>query len=136
MMDMQVTGIKKDILQISTSDFSLYISGNTQNKKYNATNNNQNVSGHIKVDTRLSDLKKYTIRVLKLYGIWSLIYLPLIFIEMTKRGELNLIGFIHHTCLSCHHSHNIHLFFTDLAAINFIVKITDKLPKGSVLRNF
>ena len=61
MMDMQVTGIKKDILQISTSDFSLYISGNTQNKKYNATNNNKNVSGHIKVDTRLSDLKKYTI---------------------------------------------------------------------------
>ena len=55
MMDMQVTGIKKDILQISTSDFSLYISGNTQNKKYNATNNNKNVSGHIKVDTRLSD---------------------------------------------------------------------------------
>ena len=61
MMDMQVTGIKKDILQISTSDFSLYISGNTQNKKYNATNNNKNVSGHIKVETRLSDLKKYTI---------------------------------------------------------------------------
>ena len=61
MMDMQVTGIKKDILQISTSDFSLYISGNTQNKKYNATNNNKNVSGYIKVDTRLSDLKKYTI---------------------------------------------------------------------------
>ena len=61
MMDMQVTGIKKDILQISTSDFSLYISGNTQNKKYNATNNNKNVSGHIKVDTRLPDLKKYTI---------------------------------------------------------------------------
>ena len=60
MMDMQVTGIKKDILQISTADFSLYISGNTQNKKYNSTNN-KNVSGQITVETNLSDLKIQTI---------------------------------------------------------------------------
>ena len=61
MMDMQVIGIKKDILQISTEEFSLYISGNTQNKKYNVTNNNKNVSGEISVETNLSDLKIKTI---------------------------------------------------------------------------
>ena len=61
MMDMQVTGTKKDILQISTADFSLYISGNTQNKKYNATNNNKNITGEIKVDTELENLKIETI---------------------------------------------------------------------------
>ena len=60
-MDMQVTGIKKDILNIYTADFSLYISGNTQNKKYNTTNNNKNISGHIKVETNLLDLKVETI---------------------------------------------------------------------------
>ncbi|MFR5131139.1 MAG: hypothetical protein ACLTDP_00110 [Terrisporobacter sp.] len=57
MMDMQVTGIKKDILNIYTADFSLYISGNTQNKKYNVTNNNKNISGHINVETNLLNLK-------------------------------------------------------------------------------
>ena len=61
MMDMQVTGIKKDILNIYTADFSLYISGNTQNKKYNVTNNNKNISGHINVETNLLDLKIETI---------------------------------------------------------------------------
>lgn len=61
MMDMQVTGIKKDKLNIYTADFSLYISGNTQNKKYNVTNNNKNISGHINVETNLLDLKIETI---------------------------------------------------------------------------
>lgn len=61
MMDMQVTGIKNDILQISTSDFTVFIDGNSQNKKYNATNNNKNISGKIEVETNLNDLKVYTI---------------------------------------------------------------------------
>ena len=61
MMDMQVTGTKKDILNIFTVDFSLYISGNTQNKKYNATNNNKNISGYINVETNLLNLKVETI---------------------------------------------------------------------------
>lgn len=61
MMDMQVTGIKNDILQIVTSDFTLFIDGNSKNKKYNATNNNKNISGKIEVITNLKDLKIYTI---------------------------------------------------------------------------
>ncbi|WP_343337931.1 hypothetical protein TPELB_33170 [Terrisporobacter petrolearius] len=61
MMDMQVTGIKNDILQINTSDFTVFIDGNSQNKKYNATNNNKNISGQITVSTDLDNLKVYTI---------------------------------------------------------------------------
>ncbi|WP_297133387.1 DUF2357 domain-containing protein, partial [Terrisporobacter sp.] len=61
MMDMQATGIKKDILQISTSDFTVFIDGNSQNKKYNATNNNKNISGKIEVRTDLKNLKVFTL---------------------------------------------------------------------------
>lgn len=61
MMDMQATGIKKDILQISTSDFTVFIDGNSQNKKYNATNNNKNISGKIEVRTDLENLKVFTL---------------------------------------------------------------------------
>lgn len=64
MMDMQATGIKKDILQISTSDFTVFIDGNSQNKKYNATNNNKNISGKIEVRTTLEDLKVLTLNSL------------------------------------------------------------------------
>ena len=60
-MDMQATGIKKDILQISTSDFTVFIDGNSQNKKYNATNNNKNISGKIEVRTDLENLKVFTL---------------------------------------------------------------------------
>lgn len=60
-MDMQATGIKKDILQISTSDFTVFIDGNSQNKKYNATNNNKNISGKIEVETNLENIKVYTL---------------------------------------------------------------------------
>lgn len=60
-MDMQATGIKKDILQISTSDFTVFINGNSQNKKYNATNNNKNISGKIEVRTDLKNLKVFTL---------------------------------------------------------------------------
>lgn len=58
---MQATGIKKDILQISTSDFTVFIDGNSQNKKYNATNNNKNISGKIEVRTDLKNLKVFTL---------------------------------------------------------------------------
>lgn len=61
MMDMQATGIKKDILQISTSDFTMFIDGNSQNKKYNTTNNNKNISAKIEVKTNLEGLKVYTL---------------------------------------------------------------------------
>ncbi|MCR1821181.1 restriction endonuclease-like protein [Terrisporobacter muris] len=64
MMDMQATGIKKDILQISTSDFTVFIDGNSQNKKYNAINNNKNISGKIEVRTTLEDLKVLTLNSL------------------------------------------------------------------------
>ena len=60
-MDMQATGIKNDILQISTRDFTVFIDGNSQNKKYNVTNNNKNISGKIEVNSDLEDLTIYTI---------------------------------------------------------------------------
>ena len=60
-MDMQATGTKNDILQISTRDFTVFIDGNIQNKKYNVTNNNKNVSGKIEVISDLEGLKIYTI---------------------------------------------------------------------------
>ena len=39
MMGMLVTGTSSDILKLSTDDFTLYISGNSENKKFKATNN-------------------------------------------------------------------------------------------------
>ena len=44
MMGMLVTGTNKDILKISTDDFTLYISGSSENKKFKATNNNKNIN--------------------------------------------------------------------------------------------
>lgn len=61
MMDTQAIGTKNDILQISTRDFTVFIDGNIQNKKYNVTNNNKNVSGKIEVISDLEGLKIYTI---------------------------------------------------------------------------
>lgn len=51
MMDMLVTGTSSDILKLSTDDFTLYISGNSENKKFKATNNNKNIAAHLGVNT-------------------------------------------------------------------------------------
>ena len=51
MMGMLVTGTSSDILKLSTDDFTLYISGNSENKKFKATNNNKNIMAHLGVDT-------------------------------------------------------------------------------------
>lgn len=47
-MVMLATGTKT-ILQIDTDDFSIYISGNTENKKFKAINSNLNISAHLSV---------------------------------------------------------------------------------------
>ena len=44
MMGTLVSGVSKDILKISTEDFTLYLSGNSENKKFRATNNNKQIS--------------------------------------------------------------------------------------------
>ena len=51
MMGMLVTGTNKDILKISTNDFTLYISGSSENKKFKATNNNKNINAHLGIIT-------------------------------------------------------------------------------------
>ena len=51
MMGMLVTGTSSDILKLSTDDFTLYISGSSENKKFKATNNNKNIMAHLGVDT-------------------------------------------------------------------------------------
>ena len=51
MMGMLVTGINKDILKLSTDDFTLYISGSSENKKFKATNNNKNINAHLGIIT-------------------------------------------------------------------------------------
>ena len=51
MMGMLVTGTNKDILKISTEDFTLYISGSSENKKFKATNNNKNINAHLGIIT-------------------------------------------------------------------------------------
>ena len=51
MMGMLVTGTSSDILKLSTDDFTLYISGNSENKKFKATNNNKNIMANLGVDT-------------------------------------------------------------------------------------
>ena len=51
MMGMLVTGTNKDILKISTDDFTLYISGSSENKKFKATNNNKNINAHLGIIT-------------------------------------------------------------------------------------
>lgn len=51
------------------------------------------ISGYLffmKKRTKL-DLKRYMSRVLKLYGVWSLIYLPLVLIEMNNSGGFNAL---------------------------------------------
>ena len=47
MMGMLVTGTSSDILKLSTDDFTLYISGSSENKKFKATNNNKNIMVYI-----------------------------------------------------------------------------------------
>ena len=47
MMGMLVTGTNKDILKISTNDFTLYISGSSENKKFKSTNNNKNINAKL-----------------------------------------------------------------------------------------
>ena len=60
-MAMLVTGTNKDILKICTDEFSIYISGNSENKKFRATNNNKNISGYMNVISSYEDTKTYTI---------------------------------------------------------------------------
>lgn len=60
MMGMLVTGTNKDILKISTDDFTLYISGSSENKKFKATNNNKNINAHLGIITNY-DYTKETI---------------------------------------------------------------------------
>lgn len=50
MMGMLVTGTS-DILKLSTDDFTLYISGSSENKKFKMPNNNKNIMAHLGVDT-------------------------------------------------------------------------------------
>ena len=55
MMDTLVIGISNDILRISTSEFTLYLSGNSENKKFRATNNNKNVKAFLNVSSTIDD---------------------------------------------------------------------------------
>lgn len=64
-MDMLVTGISDDILNIYTNEFSIYISGNSENRKFRATNNNRNIKAHIDVISEDNSLKIYTINSFK-----------------------------------------------------------------------
>ena len=41
----QLSGTSSDILKLSTDDFTLYISGSSENKKFKATNNNKKYNG-------------------------------------------------------------------------------------------
>ena len=60
MMGMLVTGTNKDILKVSTDDFTLWISGSSENKKFKATNNNKNINAHLGIITNY-DYTKETI---------------------------------------------------------------------------
>ena len=61
MMATLVTGTNKDILKICTEEFSIYISGNSENKKFRATNNNKNISSYLGIISNYEDTKTYTI---------------------------------------------------------------------------
>ncbi|MEX6585482.1 DUF2357 domain-containing protein [Paraclostridium bifermentans] len=64
-MDTLVTGINNDILKICTNEFSLYISGNSENKKFKATNNNKNIEATLDVESIYDDLEVYSINSAK-----------------------------------------------------------------------
>ena len=51
MMDTLVTGTSSDLLKIATKEFTLYFSGNSENKKFRATNNNKNIEATLKVSS-------------------------------------------------------------------------------------
>ncbi|MGL6105129.1 DUF2357 domain-containing protein [Romboutsia sp.] len=61
MMDTLVSGVSKDILKISTDEFTLYLSGNSENKKFRATNNNKQISAKVSVVSNYDDIKVHTI---------------------------------------------------------------------------
>lgn len=65
MMDTVVTGTNKDILKISTNDFTLYLSGNSENKKFRATNNHKDISSYISVESQYYDAEIYSINSFK-----------------------------------------------------------------------
>ena len=60
-MAMLVTGTSKDILKVCTEEFTLYISGSSENKKFRATNNNKNISGHLSVTSNYYDIDVHSI---------------------------------------------------------------------------
>ena len=61
MMGTLVSGVSKDILKISTEEFTLYLSGNSENKKFRATNNNKQISAALNISSNYNELKTYTI---------------------------------------------------------------------------
>ena len=65
MMDTVVTGTNKDILKISTNDFTLYLSGNSENKKFRATNNHKGISSYISVQSIYENVKTYSLNSFK-----------------------------------------------------------------------
>jgi len=58
---MLVIGTSKDILKVCTEEFTLYISGSSENKKFRATNNNKNISGHLSVTSNYYDADVHSI---------------------------------------------------------------------------
>ena len=65
MMDTVVTGTNKDILKISTNDFTLYLSGNSENKKFRATNNHKDITSYINVESQYYDVETYSLNSFK-----------------------------------------------------------------------
>ena len=61
MMGMLVSGVSKDILKISTEEFTLYLSGNSENKKFRATNNNKQISATLQISSNYNETKVYTV---------------------------------------------------------------------------
>ena len=65
MMDMLVTGINNDILKICTDEFTLYISGNSENKKFKAINNNNNIEAKLDIKSIYENFKVYSVNSFK-----------------------------------------------------------------------
>ncbi len=65
MMDTLVTGISSDILKIVTEDFTLYFSGNGENRKFKASNNNKNIEASLIITSTYKSTDVFNINSFK-----------------------------------------------------------------------